>query len=62
MEAAGAIHSDLKRGFIRAEVMRWEELLNHGSEAALKKAGLVKIVGKDHIVVDGDIVHVRFNV
>ncbi len=62
MEAAGAIHSDLKKGFIRAEIMRWDELLQHGSEAALKKVGLVKVVGKDHIVEDGDIANIRFNV
>jgi len=61
LEAAGAIHSDLKKGFIRAEIMRWDELLEHGSEAALKKAGLVKVVGKEHIVEDGDIAHIRFN-
>jgi hypothetical protein len=60
--AAGAIHSDMEKGFIRAEVMRCEDLLAHGSEAALKKAGLVKLVGKDYTVMDGDIFHVRFNV
>jgi ribosome-binding ATPase len=62
VEAAGAIHSDLQKGFIRAEIMRWDELLEHGSEAALKKAGLMKVVGRDHIVEDGDIAHIRFNV
>lgn len=62
LDAAGTVHTDLQKGFIRAEVMRWEDLLEHGSEAALKKAGLMKVVGKDHIVHDGDIVHIRFNV
>jgi ribosome-binding ATPase YchF (GTP1/OBG family) len=52
----------MEKGFIRAEVMRCEDLLAHGSEAALKKAGLVKLVGKDYTVMDGDIFHVRFNV
>ncbi len=61
-QAAGVIHSDMEKGFIRAEVMRWQDLLEHGSEAALKKAGLVKLVGRDYILEDGDIFHVRFNV
>ncbi len=61
-DAAGTIHTDLKRGFIRAEIMRWEDVLSHGSEAALKKAGLMRVVGKDYIVQDGDIMNVRFNV
>ena len=60
--AAGAIHSDLERGFIRAEVMGYDELMEQGSEAAVKKAGLLKVVGKDYIVSDGEIMHVRFNV
>jgi ribosome-binding ATPase len=62
MQAAGVIHTDLEKGFIRAEVIRTEELLQHGSEAAIKKAGLMKLAGKDYLVVDGDIFHVRFNV
>lgn len=61
-EAAGVIHSDLQRGFIRAEVMRYEDLLAQGSEAAIKKAGLMKLCGRDYLVQDGDILHVRFNV
>jgi GTP-binding protein YchF len=61
-EAAGAIHSDLQKGFIRAEVMRCEDLLAAGSEAALKAAGKLRLEGKDYIVKDGDIVHIRFNV
>lgn len=61
-QAAGVIHSDMEKGFIRAEVMRYDELLEQGSEAAMKKAGLMKLVGKDYLVHDGDIFHVRFNV
>ncbi|NJL56576.1 redox-regulated ATPase YchF [bacterium] len=58
-EAAGAIHTDLQRGFIRAEVMRWEDLLALGSEAAVKQAGKMRLEGKEYIVKDGDIVHIR---
>jgi GTP-binding protein YchF len=61
-QAAGVIHTDLEKGFIRAEVMRYEDLMEHGSEAAVKKAGLMKLSGKDYEVQDGDILHVRFNV
>ncbi|HPE67802.1 MAG TPA: DUF933 domain-containing protein [Thermotogota bacterium] len=61
-EAAGRIHSDLERGFIRAEIMKTEELLEQGSEKALKEKGLFKVVGKEHVVEDGDILHIRFNV
>jgi len=60
--AAGKIHSDLERGFIRAEVMHYDELIENGSEKALKEKGLLKVVGKEHIVVDGDILNIRFNV
>jgi ribosome-binding ATPase len=61
-EAAGTIHSDLQKGFIRAEVMRVEDLLAAGSESALKAAGKMRLEGRDYMVQDGDIVHVRFNV
>lgn len=60
--AAGAIHSDLQRGFIRAEVCKYEELIEHGSEAELKKLGKFYLQGKDYIVVDGDILNIRFKV
>lgn len=60
--AAGVIHSDLQRGFIRAEVMKYEELMEHGSEAELKKTGKMKLEGKEYIVVDGDILNIRFKV
>lgn len=61
-QAAGVIHSDLERGFIRAEIMRHQDILDMGSEAAVKKAGLMKVVGKEHLVSDGEVLHVRFNV
>ena len=60
--AAGRIHSDLERGFIRAEVIPYETFAAHGSEQAVKEAGLLQVEGKDYIVADGDIFHVRFNV
>jgi len=60
--AAGAIHSDLQRGFIRAEVMKYEELIEHGGEQELKKAGKMNLQGKDYIVDDGDILNIRFKV
>lgn len=60
--AAGAIHSDLQKGFIRAEVMKYDELMEHGSEAELKKRGKMYVQGKDYIVVDGDILNIRFSV
>jgi GTP-binding protein YchF len=62
VDAAGTIHSDLARGFIRADVMRSQDLIDLGSEAAVKEKGLAQLVGKDYIVQDGDIVHIRFNV
>ena len=61
-EAAGAIHSDLQKGFIRAEVMRYDDLLDGGSEAALKASGKFRLEGKEYVVQDGDVVHIRFNI
>jgi GTP-binding protein YchF len=60
--AAGRIHSDLERGFIRAEVIPYKVFMEHGSEHAVKEAGRLQIEGKEYVVGDGDIVHVRFNV
>src|SRR5688572_12641855 len=60
--AAGKIHSDIERGFIRAEVIRCEDLLKHGSEARCKDAGALRIEGKEYVIQDGDVVHFRFNV
>ena len=62
LDAAEAIHSDLARGFIRAEVIHWDELLRVGSLAEARKQGLLRLEGKDYVVQDGDIVHIRFNV
>ena len=61
-EAAGVIHSDLQKGFIRAEVMKYDELIEHKDEAGLKKAGKAYLKGKDYIVENGDILNIRFNV
>ncbi len=61
-EAAGAIHSDLQKGFIRAEVMKYADLMNMGSEEKVKEAGKLYLKGKDYIVEDGDIINIRFNV
>ena len=61
-DAAGEIHSDLARGFIRAEVIRWDKLLEAGSEAAAKRHGWVRQEGKTYLVQDGDVLHVLFNV
>ena len=61
-QAAGKIHTDLERGFIRAEVMPYEVFMQYGSEQALHHAGKLQIEGKDYVVADGDILHIRFNV
>lgn len=61
-EAAGAIHSDFQRGFIKAEVVSYEDLVAAGSHAAAKAAGKVRIEGKDYVMRDGDVVEFRFNV
>lgn len=62
LDAAGKVHSDIKRGFIRAETMAFEELKEYGDEKALKAAGKIRLEGKDYIVQDGDIINFRFNV
>jgi GTP-binding protein YchF len=61
-EAAGVIHSDMERGFIRAEVMHFEDLSRLGSEQACKEKGKLHVEGKNYVVQDGDILHIRFNV
>ena len=61
-QAAGTIHSDLERGFIRAEVMKYKDFITLGSEHACREAGKFYIEGKNYIVEDGDILHIRFNV
>jgi ribosome-binding ATPase len=61
-EAAGVIHSDLQKGFIRAEVIAYDDFIREGSMAAAKAKGLVRLEGKEYIVKDGDILNIRFNV
>jgi ribosome-binding ATPase YchF (GTP1/OBG family) len=62
LEAAGAVHTDMKRGFIRAEVLSFNELREYGSLQEAKKAGHVRLEGKEYIVQDGDIINFRFNI
>jgi ribosome-binding ATPase len=59
VEAAGAIHSDLEKHFIRAETIRWDQLLEAGSEANARAKGTLRLEGKDYIVQDGDVMHIR---
>ena len=61
-QAAGKIHTDFERGFIRAEIIKYEDYIAYGSEAAVKEAGKMHIEGKDYVFQDGDIVVFRFNV
>lgn len=60
LKAAGAIHTDIEKGFIRAEVISWEELLQHGSFQAAKEKAAVRLEGKDYNVQDGDVIYFRF--
>ena len=62
LDAAGKIHSDIKRGFIRAETIAFEDLKTLGDEKAVKAAGKMRLEGKTYIVKDGDIINFRFNV
>src|SRR6186713_2594130 len=62
LEAAESIHSDIARGFIRAEVVRWDELLDAGSHAEAAKRGQQRLEGKTYVVEDGDVLNIRFNV
>lgn len=61
-QCAGVIHTDFEKGFIRAEVIKYEDYIQYGSEAAVREAGKMGIEGKDYVVQDGDIMHFRFNV
>ena len=61
-QCAGVIHTDFEKGFIRAEVIKYEDYIKYGSETAVREAGKLGIEGKDYIVEDGDIMHFRFNV
>jgi GTP-binding protein YchF len=60
--AAGRIHADMERGFIRAEVVQWKDLVELGSEARCREAGKLRVEGKDYVIQDGDVVNFRFNV
>ena len=61
-QAAGVIHTDFEKGFIRAEVIKYNDYMNYGSEAKVKEAGKLSVEGKEYVVQDGDIMHFRFNV
>ncbi len=61
-KAAGVIHSDFEKGFIRAEVIAYEDYVTYGSEAKVKEAGKLRVEGKEYVVKDGDVMHFRFNV
>lgn len=61
-QAAGVIHTDFERGFIRAEVIAYDDFIKYGSEAACREKGVLRLEGKDYLVKDGDIMHFRFNV
>jgi ribosome-binding ATPase len=60
--AAGKIHSDIERGFIRAEVMHWDDLVKYGTEAKCREVGKLRLEGKEYVVADGDVINFRFNV
>jgi ribosome-binding ATPase len=62
LDAAETIHSDIARGFIRCEVIRWSDLVDSGSRAEVQKRGLVRLEGKTYVVEDGDVLNIRFNV
>ena len=61
-QAAGVIHTDFEKGFIRAEVIAYDDFITYGSETKVKEAGKMRVEGKEYIVKDGDIMHFRFNV
>ena len=61
-QAAGVIHTDFEKGFIRAEVIKYDDFVEYGSEHAVKEAGKMNVEGKDYVVQDGDVMHFRFNV
>ena len=61
-QCAGVIHTDFEKGFIRAEVIKYDDYIQYGSEAAVREAGKMGIEGKEYVVQDGDIIHFRFNV
>jgi ribosome-binding ATPase YchF (GTP1/OBG family) len=62
VRAAGTIHSDFERGFIRAEVVPWQDLIDAGSFAACRTRATLRLEGRDYVVADGDVITFRFNV
>ena len=62
LKAAGKVHSDMERGFIRAEVMAYTDLLACGTPAGVREKGLCRLEGRDYVIKEGDVVYVRFNV
>ncbi len=62
LEAAGKIHTDIQRGFIRAEVVNFADFKKYGSTHGAREAGALKVEGKEYVVKDGDIINIRFNV
>ncbi len=61
-QAAGVIHTDFEKGFIRAEVIKCKDIIEYKTEAAVKEKGLLHVMGKDYVFEDGDIANFRFNV
>lgn len=61
-QGAGVIHTDFERGFIRAEVIAYDDYVKHRSEAACRSAGVLRVEGKEYVMQDGDVVHFLFNV
>ena len=61
-QCAGVIHTDFEKGFIRAEVIKYDDYIQYGSESAVREAGKLGVEGKEYVVQDGDIMHFRFNV
>jgi ribosome-binding ATPase YchF (GTP1/OBG family) len=62
LDAAGEIHTDIARGFIRCEVIEWSDLVDAGTRAEVRKRGLERLEGKDYVVREGDVINIRFNV
>ncbi|MDU7502627.1 MAG: DUF933 domain-containing protein, partial [Finegoldia magna] len=62
VQAAGKIHTDIQRGFIRAEIVNYDDLIELKSMAAVREKGLMRLEGKEYLMQDGDVVHFRFNV
>ena len=61
-QGAGVIHTDFERGFIRAEVIAYDDYVKHGTEAKCRAAGVLRVEGKEYVLKDGDVVHFLFNV